>query len=51
LQSLAKDDDGGGNLNAQLSFRPPSDGTYHILATALNGQPGDFTLRVRTQKD
>jgi hypothetical protein len=50
LLNLAQDDDSGGNLNARIVYRAPSDGTYHILATSLGGGEGDFTLRVRGEK-
>jgi hypothetical protein len=51
LKSLADDDDSGGNLNAQITFTAPNDGTYHILATTFDGQDGPFTLRIRINKD
>ncbi len=41
------DDDGGNGLNAQLTFRPTSSGTYRIIATSLRRTgSGDFTLTV-----
>jgi hypothetical protein len=51
LQSVAADDDGGGNLNARVTFRPMNSGIYHLLATSLDGHEGAFALRVRAQKD
>jgi hypothetical protein len=44
--TLAQDDDGGGNLNSRIQFRPKADGQYRIVATTFNGQLGAFTLRV-----
>lgn len=44
--TLAQDDDGGGNLNSRISFRPKADGRYRVVATTLNGQLGNFTLKV-----
>lgn len=50
LKSVAEDDDSGGNLNARIAFRPPADGTYHVVATSLSGGEGAFTLRIRADK-
>ena len=47
FQALARDDDGGGGLNARMRFTAPSDGTYIIRATA--GEPtqvGQYRLDV-----
>jgi TPR repeat protein len=44
---LADDDDGGGDLNAQILFRPRATGTYRIIATTYMTATGDFSLRVR----
>jgi hypothetical protein len=50
-KKLAEDNDSGTDLNARVVFRPPSDGTYRILATSFqpNGL-GDYTLLVRKEK-
>jgi hypothetical protein len=46
-ESLAHDDDSGGELNARISnFVAPKDGDYRVLASALSGQ-GDYTLTVK----
>src|SRR5262249_11927645 len=34
-KKLAEDNDSGSDLNARIVFRPPSDGTYRILATSF----------------
>jgi serine protease Do len=45
---IAQDDDSGGDLNSRITFRAPSDGVYHIIATSLDGEDtGEFTLKVR----
>jgi hypothetical protein len=42
---LAEDDDGGGNLNARISFVAPKDGMYRVIATTFGpGATGDYTL-------
>ena len=44
-QDIAQDDDGGGNLNARLSFTLPEDGTYTILANSYSPrETGAFEL-------
>jgi hypothetical protein len=45
--TLAEDDDSGGNLNARVFFRAPSDGIYRIRAMSFGPPQGDFTLTVR----
>jgi hypothetical protein len=45
-KQLAFDDDGGGNLNARITFRCPNDGVYRIIATTYRTQTGPFTLTV-----
>jgi hypothetical protein len=41
------DDDGAGNLDARISATLPADGSYRIIASALDDvQTGSFTLRV-----
>ncbi|MBX9680969.1 MAG: hypothetical protein K2X38_19610 [Gemmataceae bacterium] len=44
---LESDDDGGGNLDARITFRPRENGVFHIIATTLDGELGDFNLRVK----
>jgi serine protease Do len=45
---LASDDDGGGNLDARIVFRPTKEDTYRIVAASFQpGQTGPFTLTVR----
>lgn len=44
---LESDDDGGGNLDARITFRPRENGVFHIIATTLDGDLGDFNLRVK----
>lgn len=45
---LAEDDDGAGNLNARITYRPERTDTYKIIATSLGGnQLGPYTLRVQ----
>ncbi|MFO0865961.1 MAG: hypothetical protein U0744_15145 [Gemmataceae bacterium] len=39
---LESDDDGGGNLDSRITFRPRENGVYHIIATTLDGDLGDF---------
>ncbi len=44
-QTLAVDDDSGGNLNARIVFKAPSSAKYRIVATSFApGMTGDFTL-------
>lgn len=45
-KNLAENDDGGGNLNSRLVFTCPQAGEYRIVATALVGRTGNFTLQV-----
>jgi hypothetical protein len=45
-RQLALDDDGGGDLNARLTFTPTADGVYKVFAATLKGA-GKFTLTVR----
>lgn len=46
-RQLAADDDSGGNLNARLTFTPPTDGVYRIIATQFDTRFGAFDLFVR----
>ena len=50
-KSLAEDDDSAGALNSRLTFTPPEDGVYRIVATTfeMSGGAGDFTLSIREQ--
>jgi len=42
-QTVAEDDDSGGDLNARIVFRAPQTGVYQIYATTLlGGQTGSF---------
>jgi hypothetical protein len=50
FRKLAEDDDGGGDLNSRIVFIPKTDGSYHIIATSLDGQLGSYTLTVREEK-
>ncbi len=44
---LARDDDGGGNLNAYLEFTAPSAGRYFLEARAFNEEAqGNYVLQV-----
>lgn len=44
---LAEDDDGGGNLNARLEFRPTETGLFRVIATSWDGRVGAFHLTVQ----
>jgi hypothetical protein len=46
---LARDDDSGGDLNAQITFQAPKDGIYRVVATSFNGKTGHFALTVGTE--
>jgi hypothetical protein len=44
---VARDDDGGGNLNARITYRCSKAGTYKVIATSFRpGATGAFTLGV-----
>lgn len=44
---IASDDDGGGDTNARLRFRPPAAGSYIVVAQSLSEDGrGTYTLRV-----
>jgi hypothetical protein len=45
-KELARDDDGGGGLNARIVFTCPEDGLYRIVCTSFAGQFGTFILRI-----
>jgi Ca2+-binding EF-hand superfamily protein len=45
---LARDDDGGGNLNSRIVHQATQTGTYRLIATSLSGNGiGPFSLSVR----
>jgi hypothetical protein len=47
-KQLATDDDGAGNLDARIVFRPAKEDTYKIIATTMQPrQTGTFSLTVR----
>lgn len=50
-QVVASDDDGGGNLNARLIFRPNRTADYKIIATTYNGAAGEAVLVVKQVKN
>jgi len=46
-EQLAQDDDGGGNLNSRLTYRPPSEGYYRVIATTFaQNATGDYFLSI-----
>lgn len=47
--NLAEDDDGGGNLNARITYRPSASGPYFIIATTYRPAFGEFQLGVREE--
>ncbi|HYV34945.1 MAG TPA: pre-peptidase C-terminal domain-containing protein [Gemmataceae bacterium] len=46
-KQLAKDDDGGGLVNARINFYCRADGAYRIICTTFNSGTGPFTLTVQ----
>jgi hypothetical protein len=46
-KQLAKDDDGGGLVNARINFFCRADGAYRIICTTFNSGTGPFTLTVQ----
>ncbi|MEI7687527.1 MAG: HEAT repeat domain-containing protein, partial [Planctomycetota bacterium] len=46
-REVARDDDGGGNLNARIVFEPTETGIYRIVASSFGGQAGAFDVTVR----
>lgn len=46
-KNLDEDDDGGDDLDAQLTFDCPAAGTYRIIATSFEPRLGEFTLQVK----
>ncbi|MGB0543644.1 MAG: hypothetical protein ACPGPI_07970 [Longimicrobiales bacterium] len=51
LPMRLSDDDSGGNLDAQICFRPDMVGDYRIVAASLDGSLGAFTLSVEELSD
>jgi hypothetical protein len=50
LDSLGRDDDGGGDSNARITIELPADGGYIVLANSFRPrQLGAYTLRVESQ--
>ena len=47
LEEPLSDDDGGEGLNSRLEISFPADGVYHVVASSLGGEVGQFRLRVR----
>ncbi len=47
FRELARDDDGGGGLNARIVFRCPRTDNYRIIATSLGQGQGAYTLTIR----
>jgi hypothetical protein len=45
---LTDDDDGGGNLDALITFSAPADGWYYIIATQNGEGYGDYLLSLST---
>ena len=45
---LASDDDGGGGLDALISFQAPSDGTYYLGAQMPTGDTGGYSVSAET---
>jgi hypothetical protein len=46
-KELARDDDSGGDLDAQIMFRAPYTGTYYLVATTFSrGEMGRYRLHV-----
>ena len=46
-KELAKDDDGGGFVNARVHFHCPADGGYRVICTTFGGGTGAFTLTIQ----
>jgi hypothetical protein len=44
---LAKDDDGGGLVNARINFTCRMDGAYRVICTTFAGGTGPFTLTIQ----
>lgn len=51
-EELGSDDDGGEGVNARLRFTAPADGSYTLLAQALDAEGmGDFTLTLEAGRE
>ncbi len=51
-KKLAEDNDSGGERNAKLVFRAPSEGTYRVVITTFNAnETGKYPLTVRKQAE
>jgi hypothetical protein len=46
-KELAKDDDGGGGVNARINFRCQGDGLYRVICTTFYGGTGPFSLMIQ----
>jgi serine protease Do len=47
-RQIAEDDDGGGNLNSRIVYKPVKEGEYKIIVTSCEpGQAGPYKLVVR----
>src|SRR5262249_53733236 len=46
-KELAKDDDGGGGLDARIVYKATKDDTCRIIATTFDGKLGAYTLTVK----
>jgi hypothetical protein len=44
---VAQDDDGGGNLNSKILYRPTEDGNFKIYVTTFGGGTGNYVLKVK----
>ena len=47
LAEPLSDDDGGEDLNSRLEISLLADGVYHVIASSLGGEVGEYRLRVR----
>jgi hypothetical protein len=45
-KEVAEDDDSGGELNSRIVYSPSETGDFHLMAGSLDGDVGNFTLRV-----
>lgn len=45
---LAQDDDGGGDLNSRIFFKPKRGGEHRLIVTAVGKGAGGFTVKVIT---
>ena len=44
--TIAEDDDSGGNLNSQINFVPQQNGAFRVIVSDLSGLPGPYMLRI-----